>query len=55
MVSYLLGFAVVGLGMMAAGFNVAATIINYRAPGMTWSRVPIFVWSILATAALLTL
>ncbi len=55
MVSYLLGFAVVGLGMMAAGFNIAATIINYRAPGMTWSRVPIFVWSILATAALLTL
>jgi cytochrome c oxidase subunit 1 len=55
MVSYLLGFAVIGLGMMAAGFNIAVTIINFRAPGMTWSRVPIFVWSILATAALLTL
>ena len=55
MVSYLFGFAVIGLGMMAAGFNIAVTIINYRAPGMTWSRVPIFVWSILATAALLTL
>jgi cytochrome c oxidase subunit 1 len=54
MVSYLLGFAVIGLGMMAAGFNIAVTIINYRAPGMTWSRLPIFVWSILATAALLT-
>jgi cytochrome c oxidase subunit 1 len=54
MVSYLLGFAVIGLGMMAAGFNIAVTIINYRAPGMTWSRVPIFVWSLLATAALLT-
>ncbi len=55
MVSYLFGFAVIGMGMMAAGFNIAVTIINYRAPGMTWSRVPIFVWSILATAALLTL
>jgi cytochrome c oxidase subunit 1 len=55
MVSYLFGFFVIGLGMMAAGFNLAATIINYRAPGMTWSRVPVFVWSILATAALLTL
>ena len=55
MVSYLLGFAVIGLGMMAAGFNIAVTIINCRAPGMTWSRLPIFVWSILATAALLTL
>ena len=55
MISYLFGFAVIGMGMMAAGFNIAVTIINYRAPGMTWSRVPIFVWSILATASLLTL
>ena len=55
MMSYLVGFAAIGLGMMAAGFNLAVTIINYRAPGMTWSRIPIFVWSILATCALLTL
>jgi cytochrome c oxidase subunit 1 len=55
MISYLVGFAVIGLGMMAAGFNIAATVINYRAPGMTWSRLPIFVWALLATAALLTL
>ena len=41
--------------MMTAGFNLAVTIVNYRAPGMTWSRIPIFVWSILATCALLTL
>ena len=55
MMSYLVGFAVIGLGMMTAGFNLAVTIINYRAPGMTWSRIPIFVWSILATCALLIL
>jgi len=53
--SYLVGFAVIGIGMICAGFNLAATIISYRAPGMTWSRVPIFVWAILATCALLTL
>jgi cytochrome c oxidase subunit 1 len=53
--AYLVGFAVIGIGMICAGFNLLATIINYRAPGMTWSRVPIFVWSVLATAALLTL
>ena len=53
--SYLVGFAVIGIGMICAGFNLAATIINYRAPGMTWSRVPIFVWAVLATCALLTL
>ncbi len=55
MISYLFGFAVIGIGMISAGFNIAVTIVNYRAPGMTWSRVPMFVWSILATASLLTL
>jgi len=53
--AYLVGFAVIGIGMILAGFNLAATIINYRAPGMTWGRLPIFAWSILATTALLTL
>jgi cytochrome c oxidase subunit 1 len=55
MISYLFGFAIIGVGMMTAGFNLAITVINYRAPGMTWSRVPVFVWGILSTAALLTL
>jgi cytochrome c oxidase subunit I len=53
--SYLVGFAVIGMGMILAGFNLLVTIIHYRAPGMTWGRIPIFVWSILATAALLAL
>jgi cytochrome c oxidase subunit 1 len=53
--SYLCGFAVIGLGMILAGFNLIATIVHYRAPGMTWSRLPVFVWSVLATSALLTL
>lgn len=53
--AYLVGFAVIGIGMIAAGFNLGCTIINYRAPGMTWGRVPIFVWSVLATCALLTM
>jgi cytochrome c oxidase subunit I len=53
--SYLVGFGVIGLGMILAGFNIAITIINYRAPGMTWGRMPVFVWSMIATSALLTL
>ncbi|MGO9911931.1 MAG: cbb3-type cytochrome c oxidase subunit I, partial [Acidimicrobiales bacterium] len=53
--AYLVGFAVIGMGMILAGFNLIATIIHYRAPGMSWSRLPIFVWSILATSALLSL
>ncbi|HVB50492.1 MAG TPA: cbb3-type cytochrome c oxidase subunit I [Acidimicrobiales bacterium] len=55
MISYLFGFAIIGIGMMTAGFNLMITVINYRAPGMTWSRVPVFVWGIISTAALLTL
>jgi cytochrome c oxidase subunit 1 len=53
--SYLVGFCVIGTGMILAGFNMAATIINLRAPGMTWNRLPIFAWGMLATTSLLVL
>jgi cytochrome c oxidase subunit 1 len=53
--SYLVGFGVVGAGMILAGFNILATIVAYRAPGMTWGRLPVFVWSMVTTAALLAL
>ena len=32
-----------------------ATIITMRAPGLTWNRLPIFVWSMLATTVLMLL
>jgi cytochrome c oxidase subunit 1 len=51
--SYLVGFFVISIGMMLAGFNLVATIIHYRAPGMTWGRIPMFVWGILTTCVLL--
>ncbi len=53
--SYLVGFAVIGTGMILAGFNILATIVAYRAPGMTWGRLPVFVWGMVTTAGLLTL
>jgi cytochrome c oxidase subunit I len=53
--SYLVGFAIVGAGMILAGFNILATIVAYRAPGMTWGRIPVFVWGMVTTAGLLTL
>jgi cytochrome c oxidase subunit I len=53
--AYLIGFIVVGTGMILAGFNLLVTIIHYRAPGLTWGRVPVFVWGVLATSALLAL
>ena len=53
--SYLAGFAIIGIGMIAAGFNIAVTIITHRAPGMTWSRLPMFCWGMISVASLLTL
>ena len=52
---YLTGFAIVGVGMVLAGFNIAVTIIHNRAPGLNWGKLPMFVWSMLATSSLLTL
>jgi cytochrome c oxidase subunit 1 len=35
------------------GINFLVTIKNMRAPGMTWSRIPLFIWSIIAYSLLL--
>jgi cytochrome c oxidase subunit 1 len=53
--SYIIFFALVGLSMSLLGLNMMATIITMRAPGLTWSRLPIFVWSVMATAVLMVL
>ena len=53
--AYIGFFALVGISMCLLGFNLLATIIIMRAPGMTWSRLPIFVWGVVATAILMML
>jgi cytochrome c oxidase subunit I len=53
--SYICFFALVGLSMALLGLNMLATIITMRAPGLTWSRLPIFVWGVLSTASLMVL
>jgi cytochrome c oxidase subunit I len=52
---YLAGFAIIGLGMILAGLNVLVTIIQYRAPGLTWNRLPMFCWSMIGTTTLMVL
>jgi cytochrome c oxidase subunit 1 len=53
--SYIVFFALVGISMALLGLNMMATIITMRAPGLTWGRLPIFVWSVFATAILMVL
>jgi cytochrome c oxidase subunit 1 len=42
-----------GLSALLGAINFMTTIVNMRAPGMTWSRLPLFIWSIVATSLLL--
>jgi cytochrome c oxidase subunit I len=53
--SYIVFFALVGISMCLLGLNMMATIITMRAPGLTWSRLPIFVWATFSTAVLMVL
>jgi cytochrome c oxidase subunit I len=44
-----------GLGSAIGAINIYATIVNMRAPGMGWGRLPLFVWAVLVQAILLIL
>jgi cytochrome c oxidase subunit I len=46
---------VVGFSSILTGLNFVVTIHRMRAPGMTWSRRPLFVWSHYATSIQLLL
>jgi cytochrome c oxidase subunit 1 len=45
-----LGIFIAGFSSILTGLNFIVTIHKMRAPGMTWFRLPLFVWSIYATA-----
>ena len=53
--SYAMAFGLMGLSMILAGFNIIVTVICYRAPGMRWSRLPMFVWAMFTTSFLFVL
>jgi cytochrome c oxidase subunit 1 len=52
---WIIGLHLLGVGSMLGGINFLATIHNMRAPGMTWTRLPLFVWSTEVTQALVVL
>jgi cytochrome c oxidase subunit I len=50
--SYAVAFGLMGISLILAGFNLLVTYINYRAPGMRWGRLPMFVWSMFTVSFL---
>lgn len=44
---------IAGVGSLLSGINFLVTILTMRAPGMTLMRMPLFIWSILGSLALI--
>ncbi len=49
------GVFVAGFSSIATGLNFIVTIHKLRAPGLTWGRLPLFLWSMYATSIILVL
>ncbi|MET1031148.1 cytochrome c oxidase subunit I [Domibacillus tundrae] len=50
---YALGLQISGFGTLMGGINFLVTIINMRAPGMTYMRMPLFTWTTFVASALI--
>jgi cytochrome c oxidase subunit 1 len=50
---YILGLQISGIGTLIGGINFLVTIINMRAPGMTYMRMPMFTWTAFVVSALI--
>ena len=49
------GVFIAGFGSILTGLNFIITIQKMRAPGLTWFRLPLFIWAMYATSLILVL
>ncbi len=50
---YLWALQISGVGTLLSGINLVTTILKMRAPGLTYTRMPIFCWTSLASNLLI--
>ncbi|MFD2760571.1 cytochrome c oxidase subunit I [Lentibacillus juripiscarius] len=50
---YVIGLQIAGAGTLIGGINFLVTIVNMRAPGMTFMRMPLFSWTTFITSILI--
>jgi cytochrome c oxidase subunit 1 len=50
-----LGIFIAGFSSIITGLNFIVTIQKMRAPGMTWFRLPLFIWAMFSTSVILVL
>ncbi len=50
---YAIGLQIAGIGTLVGGINFLVTIINMRAPGMSFMRMPLFTWASFITSGLI--
>ncbi len=49
---WILALALMGVSSLMGAINYVTTIIQLRAPGMTWGRLPLTIWGLFYTAVL---
>ena len=52
---WILGILISGMGSIASAINVIVTTISMRCPGMTLSKMPLFVWTMLVDSWLIVI
>lgn len=50
---YMIGLAINGIGTLVTAMNLIVTIVSFRAPGMTYMRMPLFAWMMFITSFLI--